>query len=72
MSTPAWGRALCAALVLAVAAPSVVAETPLPPPSVELELSGATELSHSLPHMPPGIDCARPPAGADAHTVPGR
>jgi porin len=54
MFTPAWFRALAATFVLAVAATSVSAETPLPPPTVELELSSALELSSSLPHMPAG------------------
>ena len=57
MSTPARGRALVAALVLAVAAPSVSAQTRIPPPpTVELEQTGATEFAPSLPEFVPGME----------------
>jgi porin len=56
MSTPAWGRALAAAISLAFFAPAGTAEEPLPPPTVELELSAALEIPPALPSMPAGAD----------------
>jgi porin len=58
MSTPVRGRALAAALVLAVAAPTVSAqdEGPLPPPTIELELSSALDIPPHIPAYLPGTD----------------